>query len=150
MSSEHYNYTYKGIKLDPYRIFDVYGIGNSAQQHAIKKLLRAGDSVKSLEQDIDETILTLQRWKEMLGEDDLSEQFKADITYGEDGSKPVSISDMEGLFSYKDVAKHLNISEGEADVRVRVAAMAGDLIYVTTYVDVAGCGESINMYKVKS
>ena len=67
--ASHYNFTYKGVKLDPYRIFDVYKIGNPAQQHAIKKLLRAGQSLKSLKQDIEETVITLNRWLEMLEED---------------------------------------------------------------------------------
>lgn len=66
---KHYAFRFKGLKLDPYRILQVYGISNPAQQHAIKKLLRAGQSVKSLEQDIDEVIVTLQRWKEMIEED---------------------------------------------------------------------------------
>ncbi len=66
---KHYRFTYKGIKFDPYRIFRLYGITDPAQQHAIKKLLRAGKSVKSLDQDIDEAIQTLNRWKEMLAED---------------------------------------------------------------------------------
>ena len=66
---KHYKYSFKGIKLDPYRILSVYKIANPAHQHAIKKLLRAGQSVKSLEQDIDEVIMTLNRWKEMLVED---------------------------------------------------------------------------------
>ena len=65
----HYKYSYKGIKLDPYRILQVYGITCPAQQHAIKKLLRAGNSVKDLEQDIQEVIDTLQRKLEMLKED---------------------------------------------------------------------------------
>lgn len=66
---KHYAFTYQGIKVDPYRIFEIYGITNPAQQHAIKKLLRAGKSIKSLSQDIDEVILTLNRWKEMVLED---------------------------------------------------------------------------------
>jgi len=66
---KHYKYSYKGIKLDPYRILQVYGITCPAQQHAIKKLLRAGNSVKDLEQDIQEVIDTLQRKLEMLKED---------------------------------------------------------------------------------
>ena len=68
-AGKHYRYEYKGIKLDPYRIMQVYKIENPAHQHAVKKLLRAGRSVKTLRQDIDETIMTLQRWLEMLGED---------------------------------------------------------------------------------
>lgn len=66
----HYKYSYKGIKLDPYRILSVYGITCPAQQHAIKKLLRAGNSVKKLKQDIQEVIDALQRKLEMLKEDE--------------------------------------------------------------------------------
>jgi len=67
---EHYKYSYKGIKLDPYRILDIYKITCPAQQHAIKKLLRAGNSVKELKQDITEVIDTLKRKLEMLEEED--------------------------------------------------------------------------------
>ena len=66
---KHYDYSYRGGKLDPYRILQIYGITNPAQQHAIKKLLRAGRSLKPLTQDIDEVMLTLQRWREMILED---------------------------------------------------------------------------------
>lgn len=68
---KHYQFTYKGIKLDPYRILKVYGISDPAQQHAIKKLLRAGESVKSFKEDIKEVIVSLTRWLEMLEEDEL-------------------------------------------------------------------------------
>ena len=67
---KHYQYSYKGIKLDPYRILSVYGVTCPAMQHAIKKLLRAGNSVKDLEQDIQEVIDTLKRKLEMLEEDE--------------------------------------------------------------------------------
>ena len=67
---KHYQFTYKGIKLDPYRILKVYGISDPAQQHAIKKLLRAGESVKPLKEDIKEVILSLTRWLEMLEDED--------------------------------------------------------------------------------
>ena len=49
---KHYDYSYKGIKIDPYRIFRIYVITDPEQQHSIKKLLRAGKSVKSLKQDV--------------------------------------------------------------------------------------------------
>ncbi len=68
-SGQHYRYSYRGVKLDPYRIIDAYGITHPAQQHAIKKLLRAGKSVKSLRQDIQEVQDALTRWLEMLDED---------------------------------------------------------------------------------
>lgn len=66
---KHYRFSFKGIKLDPYRIFKTYGIADPAQQHVAKKALRAGQSGKSLEQDIDEIILSCERWKEMIAED---------------------------------------------------------------------------------
>ena len=66
---EHYNYWYKGVKLDPYRILSVYKITCPAQQHAIKKLLRAGNSIKELKEGITEVIDTLKRKLEMLEED---------------------------------------------------------------------------------
>jgi len=69
MIGEHYKYEYKGIKVDPYRILDVYGIFHPAQAHAIKKLLRAGKSIKSLDEDIKEVINSLERWLEMIKED---------------------------------------------------------------------------------
>jgi hypothetical protein len=64
----HYKFSFNGVKLDPYRILDVYGIAHPAQQHAIKKLLRAGKSVKTLRQDVEEVQLTLQRWLELMDE----------------------------------------------------------------------------------
>jgi len=66
---KYYKHHYKGILLDVYRILQVYKITNPAQQHAIKKLLRAGGSIKSLEQDINETIAILERWLDMIRED---------------------------------------------------------------------------------
>lgn len=67
---KHYRFSFKGIKLDVYRILELFQITNPAQQHAIKKLLRAGKSIKPLSQDIDEVILTLERWKEMIIENE--------------------------------------------------------------------------------
>lgn len=69
-SDKHYRFSYKGIKLDPYRILKIYKITDPAQQHAIKKLLRAGQSQKSLVQDLEEVIMSLQRQLEMLKEDE--------------------------------------------------------------------------------
>jgi len=66
---KHYKYKCGDIKLDPYRILEIYGITHPAHQHAIKKLLRAGNSVKDLDRDIKESIDTLVRWQEMRNED---------------------------------------------------------------------------------
>jgi len=67
----HYDYEFKGIRLDPYRIMQVYNkITHPAHQHAFKKLLRAGESVKPLKQDIREVIMTLERWLGMIEEEE--------------------------------------------------------------------------------
>ena len=73
MSNEigkHYKFEYKGIRLDPYRILDLYEINHPAHQHAIKKLLRAGKSLKSLRTDILEVAETLDRYIKMMDEDE--------------------------------------------------------------------------------
>jgi hypothetical protein len=68
--NDHYQYFYKGIKLDPYRVIEVWEITHPAHQQALKKIARCGKSIKDLKQDIDETIEALERWKEMLLEDE--------------------------------------------------------------------------------
>ena len=65
----HYRFEFQGVKIDPYRILKQYEISDPAQQHAIKKLLRAGRSVKPLRQDIEEVIMTLNRMINMMDED---------------------------------------------------------------------------------
>jgi hypothetical protein len=66
---DRYRWTWCGITFDFYRLCEILGIKHHAQAHALKKLIRAGRSVKSIDQDIDETIDALLRWKEMLTED---------------------------------------------------------------------------------
>lgn len=66
---DRYRWTWKGVTFDFYRLCEILGIRHHAQAHALKKLIRAGRSVKSIDQDIDETIDALLRWKEMLTED---------------------------------------------------------------------------------
>jgi hypothetical protein len=96
-SRNHYSFDYKGIRIDPYRIFRIYQITDPAQQHAIKKLLRAGRSVKSLEQDIDETIATLTRWKQMIAEDTHEEQAAENTAKEISSPRPVRQPDDCGL-----------------------------------------------------
>ena len=76
-NDKHYRFSYKGIKIDPYRILKIYKITDPAQQHAIKKLLRAGQSHKSLLQDLEEVIMSLSRQIEMLKEDEEIENVSA-------------------------------------------------------------------------
>jgi len=66
---EYYKYSYKGIKLDPYRILDIYKITCPAQQHAIKKLLvTGGRGYKDRQTDIQNAIDTLNRLLELESE----------------------------------------------------------------------------------
>lgn len=58
-----------GRKLDIYRILRAYPIGDSAIEHAVKKLLRCGAGHKTKAQDVAEAIQSLQRWQEMERED---------------------------------------------------------------------------------
>lgn len=69
---DRYRWSYKGVTFDFYRLCEILGITHHAQAHALKKVIRAGRSIKPVTQDIDETIAALQRWKEMIGEDILS------------------------------------------------------------------------------
>ena len=65
----YYKKMFNGVLLDPYRVLKVYGITDPAHQHAVKKLLRAGESVKDLKQDVQEVIDTLTRMLQMIDEE---------------------------------------------------------------------------------
>ena len=68
---DYYNKTYKGIKLDSYRICQIVGISGGPREHAFKKLMR-GTNKGDIETDL-ELIESLEgilaRWKEMIKED---------------------------------------------------------------------------------
>ena len=68
--AKYYDHNFNGNKIDVYRVLKIFNITEPAQQHAIKKLLRAGESVKDLDTDIHESIECLERWKEMIKESD--------------------------------------------------------------------------------
>lgn len=65
-----YQWSYQGVDFDFYRLCDILGVTHHAHAHALKKVIRAGRSVKPLVQDIDEAISALQRWREMVYEDE--------------------------------------------------------------------------------
>lgn len=81
---KHYRFTFKvnlteqdikngfvTVKLDPYRVFEIYKITHPAQQHVAKKVLCAGNrGHNDTIQDIEDSINGLERWKEMLSEDE--------------------------------------------------------------------------------
>ncbi|RLA59360.1 MAG: hypothetical protein DRQ89_14160 [Epsilonproteobacteria bacterium] len=53
--------------VDVYRVLELFNVTNPCLQHAVKKLLVAGGrgAGKNINQDIQEAIDTLVRWKEM-------------------------------------------------------------------------------------
>ena len=64
-----YRWTWRGVTFDFYRLCRILGINGGPQEHALKKIIRAGKSIKPITQDIDEAIDSLRRWKEMIEED---------------------------------------------------------------------------------
>lgn len=70
VTGAHYQYFYKGVKFDPYRVCLVYGIDHPALQQALKKILRLGrDGESTAVQDVQEAISSLRRFIEMEEED---------------------------------------------------------------------------------
>lgn len=67
-----YRWSWRGVSFDFYRLCEILGLKSEPQKHAIKKFIRAGQSVKTTAQDIDEGIAAAERWKEMLREDEES------------------------------------------------------------------------------
>lgn len=67
---QHYRSEYKGIKLDPYRIADVYKLNDPALFTILKKVLRAGRAHKDLTQDLKDIICAAERKLEMLREEE--------------------------------------------------------------------------------
>ena len=73
MSKVKYSHYYRPCPypvIDPYRILELFDVTNPSIAHAVKKLLVAGGrGAKDIDQDIQEVIDTLERWKEMRVED---------------------------------------------------------------------------------
>lgn len=71
-----YNHYFKDVSnlnyIDIYRVLSIWNVADPCIQHAVKKLLVAGNrGYKDVEKDIQEAIDSLERWKEMQGEDGL-------------------------------------------------------------------------------
>lgn len=56
---------FSGIKLDVYRILDLFKVTDPAMQHIIKKAIRFGDGHKSVMQDLQDIKDTIDRRIEM-------------------------------------------------------------------------------------
>lgn len=68
-TGKHYRYEYQGVKLDPYRICQVYGIGGGPREQIIKKCLRGTKKGGDMLTVISEIRTALDRWEEMVMED---------------------------------------------------------------------------------
>ena len=69
---KHYQKSVEHLKwVDVYRVLDLFNVVNPCIQHAIKKLLCAGQrGVKDQKQDVQEAIASLLRYLEMQTEDE--------------------------------------------------------------------------------
>ena len=75
---EYYKVEFQGRTLDPYRILSLYKIEEPEHQHALKKLLRAGNKPgNELKKEIGEVIWTLNRWLERIDEDEEDKDMSA-------------------------------------------------------------------------
>ena len=56
--------------VDVYRVLEMWKVTDPCLQHAIKKLLVAGDrGFKDISKDVNEAIVTLTRWQQMRQEE---------------------------------------------------------------------------------
>lgn len=65
-----YNVQWRGGKLDPMRVVDLFQVTEMGVSQAIKKLLRLGGKHKTKRKDLEEAITSLQRTIEMMDEDE--------------------------------------------------------------------------------
>jgi len=61
---------YVAVKVDPYRIAKVAGVGGGPHEHATKKLLRGEAKGHEARELIREVRCCLDRWEEMIAEDE--------------------------------------------------------------------------------
>lgn len=75
MDKELYAHYYKKVPnlyIDVYRVLDAFEVSDPCVQHAIKKLLAAGKrGSKDAVKDINEAIVSLERWKDMRFEEEV-------------------------------------------------------------------------------
>jgi hypothetical protein len=73
-----YNHYYKDVRhldaVDVYRVLELFNVTDPCIQHAVKKLLCAGNrGAKDEERDVNEAIDTLGRYQDMKVEEELHE-----------------------------------------------------------------------------
>lgn len=60
-----YNVKIESTRVDPYLVCQLFGITDFPIAEAIKKLLRLGRKHKNKRKDVEEAVLSLQRWLEI-------------------------------------------------------------------------------------
>lgn len=87
MKHQHYFKDVSGLsRVDVYRVLQLFGVTDPCLQHAIKKLLVAGNrGAKNMDKDIQEAIDTLERWQAMRVEDGKEAPALFDIAAFADG-----------------------------------------------------------------
>jgi hypothetical protein len=97
--------------IDPYRLQELYKMHPCAE-HVVKKLLVAGDRTggKSLDEDIADSIWTLQRWQEMRAEDAAMRFELVEVTADSDPGQrfEVATPGKVPLYDWRGVAGHFN------------------------------------------
>ncbi len=62
------------VSIDVYRVIELFGVQHAALQHALKKVMAAGQrGAKNEAQDVQEAIDSLTRWQAMRKEDGAQE-----------------------------------------------------------------------------
>lgn len=82
---EYYNKTFKGAKIDPYRICKLYGISGGPHEHITKKMLRGVNKDDGINTELDLIRVVrgqLDRWEEMI-----KEEHQEALLYDEEGMK---------------------------------------------------------------
>ena len=71
--SHYYKKVPEGVEyIDVYRVLEMFSVSDPAIQHALKKLLVAGGrGHKNLIKDVEEAIISLNRWVEMRNEENV-------------------------------------------------------------------------------
>jgi len=87
---KHYRHIYRGIKVDPYRICQIYDMGGGPREHMTKKLLRGTSKGHDEMQLLDELQCSLDRWREMIKEDRMESDIDVALNIGAGESSMIS------------------------------------------------------------
>ena len=110
MTHNHYYKDVSGLQqIDVYRVIELFDVPAGPIDHAVKKLLCAGNrGHKDLDRDIQDAIDSLVRWQAMRAEDEARAEFGQQNTF--DYRDPRTVVGVDVAF---DTEKHLNFAPTE-------------------------------------